>query len=106
MSESTVFQIVEDLCMLLVEKLMPEYIKWRDSEAQERTADFFKDAYGFEGVISCIDGTHIPVHKPLYCTQDYYTRKQVYAIQVQAVCDQWLMFMHIFTGLNSSAITF
>ncbi len=102
LSESTVFQIVEDLCTLLVEKLMPEYIKWPNSEAQERTANFFEDAYGFEGVISCIDGTHIPVHKPLYCAQDYFMRKQVYAIQVQAVCDERLIFTHIFAGLNSS----
>ncbi len=48
--------------------------------------------------MGCIDGTHIPVHKPLYCAQDYFTRKQIYAIQVQAVCDERLMFTHIFAG--------
>ena len=73
LSESTVFQIVEDLSAVLVEKLMPEYIKWPDNEAQERTANFFEDAYGFEGVIGCIDGTHIQIHKPVKCPQDYYT---------------------------------
>ncbi len=98
LSESMVFQAIEDLCTVLVEKMMPLYIKWLASEAQERTADFFEDAYGFEGVIGCIDGMHIPVHKPLYCPQDYYTRKQVYAIQLQAVCDEHLMFTHIFAG--------
>ncbi len=98
LSESTVLQIVEDLCTLLVEKMMPKYIKWPNSEAQEHTADFFEDTYGFEGMVGCINGMHIPVHKPLYCAQDYYTRKQVYAIQVQAVCDERLMFTHIFAG--------
>ncbi len=80
------------------EKLMPEYIKWPDSEAQECTVDFFEDAYSFEGVVGCIDGTHIPIFKPLYCPQDYFTWKQIYAIQLQAVCDECLMFVHIFAG--------
>ncbi len=75
LSESTVFQIVEDLCAILIKKLMPEYIKWPDSEAQECTADFFEDAYGFEGMVGCIDGTHILIFKPLYCPQDYFTQK-------------------------------
>ncbi len=66
LSESTIFQIIEELCTVLVEKLMTKYIKWPNSEAQERTSDFFEDAYGFEGVIGCIDGTHIPIHKPVY----------------------------------------
>ena len=60
--------------------LMTEYIKWPSSEAQERTADFFEDAYRFEGVVGRIDGTHI--HKLVYCPQDYYIRKQIYAIQL------------------------
>ncbi len=98
LSESTVFQIVEDLCGILVEKLIVKDIRWADSEAQERTADFFEDSYGFEGIIRCIDGTHIPVFKPLLGSQDFYTRKQIYTIQLQVVCDKRLMFTQIFAG--------
>lgn len=57
--------------------------------------DFF-EKYGFPNVVGAIDGTHIPIQKPAvwdaYC---FYNRKQMYSINVQAVCDANYIFTDV-----------
>lgn len=35
----------------------------------------------------CIDGTHIPILRPIEHSQDYFCYKQYFSFNVQAVCD-------------------
>ena len=37
----------------------------------------------------CIDGTHIPIRRPLESSQEYYNYKNFFSLSVQAVCDSW-----------------
>ncbi|XP_054864327.1 putative nuclease HARBI1 isoform X1 [Amphiprion ocellaris] len=42
---------------------------------------------GFLSVISCIDGTHIPITAPSHNEADYVNRKSIHSINVQIICD-------------------
>ncbi|XP_054873343.1 putative nuclease HARBI1 isoform X1 [Amphiprion ocellaris] len=42
---------------------------------------------GFLSVISCIDGTHIPITAPSHSEADYVNRKSIHSINVQIICD-------------------
>ena len=84
-SQSTVAEIVNKLCTILVEKLGPVYITWPCRERQVLTASHFENTTGLPG---CIDGTHILIHKLSDFAVDYYTRKKIYTIQLQGVCDE------------------
>ena len=54
LSESTVHGIVMQLCDVLVNRLMAEYIVWPTPERQREIAMFFWSVYGISGVIGLI----------------------------------------------------
>ena len=35
----------------------------------------------------CVDGTHIPIRRPIIDSQDYFNYKQFYSLNVKAICD-------------------
>ena len=43
----------------------------------------------------CINGTHIPILCPIQHSQDYFSYKQYYSLNVQAVCDYKGNFMDV-----------
>ena len=43
----------------------------------------------------CIDGTHIPIKRPIVDSQDYFNYKQFFSLNVQAVCDFRGIFMDV-----------
>jgi len=55
------------------------------------------------GCVGYIDGTHIPLDEaPVEDPESYFTRKQRYAIQLQAVCDNAKRLRNIFVGFPGS----
>lgn len=56
------------------------------------------------GCVGYLDGTHIPLYEaPIDDHESYYSRKQEYGIQVQAICDNNLMFTNVSVGYPASA---
>ena len=43
----------------------------------------------------CIDGTHVPVRRPLVNSQYYFCYKQYFSLSVQAICDYRGYFMDV-----------
>ncbi len=74
-TESTAHGIVEKLCEILVQKLMPKFVKWPGPIEQRVIADSLEEMYGFPGVVGCIDCMHIKMNQPLQFAQDFVTRK-------------------------------
>ena len=97
-SESTAHAIVESLCEILVRDLMPWFVHWPELQEQRVIADTLEEIYGFPGVVGCIDCTHIKMNQPLEFPQDFITRKQVFTINLQAVCDHNMLFTNVFCG--------
>ncbi len=56
------------------------------------------------GCVGYIDGCHVPLFEaPLKDHDAYYSRKQQYGIQLQAVCDNDLVFRNVTVGYPASA---
>ncbi len=77
---------------------MPHFVHWPEPQEQRVIADTLEEIYGFPGVVGCIDCTHIKMNQPLQFAQDFVTRKQVFTINLQAVCDHNMLFTDVFCG--------
>ena len=55
----------------------------------------FLQRFGFPQVIGCIDGTHIPIKQPVENAHDYFSYKQTYSINCQAICNAFGQFTNV-----------
>lgn len=56
------------------------------------------------GCIGYMDGTHVPLFEaPLQDHEGYFSRKQLYALHVHAICDNHLLFRSVSVGYPASA---
>ena len=55
----------------------------------------FELKFGMIQPSACVDGTHIPVKRPLKDSQDYFNYKQLFSLNVQAVCNGKGQFMDV-----------
>lgn len=82
-------------------ELEKDWIRWPDEterlEIARNMVDHLPNCIGY------IDGSHINLEEaPLDDPESYFTRKQRYAIQLQAVCDNNKMIRSIFVGYPGS----
>ena len=54
-------------------------------------------------MVGCIDATHIKILKPVAFDTNYYMQKQVYMINLQAVCQENLLFTNAYIGFAGAA---
>jgi hypothetical protein len=62
----------------------------------------FLMAQGLPDVIGAIDGCHIPIKAPRENDSEYINRKCFHSLQLQAVCDDNLMFLDVYCGWPGS----
>ena len=87
-SRCTVGQIIQEICMFLTKNIGPELIKFPETkEDVSIEISAFLQRFGLPQVIGCIDGTHIPIKQPVENTHDYFSYKQTYSINCQAICN-------------------
>ena len=93
---STVSKIIKEVCSAIAYKLGPTYVKLPQTEEEmiEKAAEFVSK-FGMHQAFGCIDGTHVPILRPLEHSQDYFCYKQYFSLNVQAVCDFRGMFMDV-----------
>jgi len=87
---SYVWRVIQVIC-----KLLPMYIRWPSFEERSREAPnwLFKDCIGF------LDGSIMILRdKPTVDHEAYFSRKKVYGLNVQAVCDWNRRFMFVSMG--------
>jgi len=82
--------------------VQPQFISWPTRQEQTQIAHNFLRKTGFPGVVGCIDGTHIPIPGPSDHRASYINRKGFPSLQVQAVCDDNLRFLDVYTGWPGS----
>ena len=91
----TVSVYVRRVCHAIT-NLMPKYIFLPKTEAEvTKVADGFCQKYQMPQCIGAIDGTHIPIKKPLINSTDYLNRKGYYSMNVQAMCDSNYIFTDV-----------
>ena len=92
----TASKIIYEVCKAIAFKLGPELIKLPSSKSEMRQkAAEFEVRYGMVQAFGCIDGTHIQIKRPTMNSQDYYSYKMFYSLNVQAVCDSRGLFMDV-----------
>ena len=82
--------------MILKKNIGPELIKFPETKEEVSTEiSAFLQRFGFPQVIGCIDGTHIPIKQPVENAHDYFSYKQTYSINCQAICNAFGQFTNV-----------
>ena len=93
---STVSKVIKEVCSAITYNLGPIYVQLPKTEEEmiEKAAQF-EAKYGMHQAFGCIDGTHVPILRPIEHSQDYFCYKQYFSLNVQAVCDFRGIFMDV-----------
>ncbi|XP_025162707.1 putative nuclease HARBI1, partial [Harpegnathos saltator] len=78
--------------------LAPIFITWPKEERIEEVFKGFAMLSGFSKVIGSLDGTHINIKALSINPECYINRKGHHSIQLQAICDHELRFIHCLAG--------
>ena len=83
--------------------LKDKVITWPTQAQKERMKLEIKTKYGFQKCVGIIDGTIIILqNRPVKYGDSYYCRKNVYALNVQVVCDQKCNVLYYYGGWPGS----
>ena len=97
LGRSTVCTIVLETCRAITEVLLPRYVKVPQGESCKEAIDGF-DRLGFPQAVGAVDGTHIPIIRPVENATDYYNRKGFHSIIMQGVVDYRGIFIDVYIG--------
>ena len=100
-ARSTVCEIVQETCELIVRTLLHKYIHFPNGEKLNELVDGFKTKWGVPRCVGAIDGCHIPIASPASNRTDYYNRKGWYSLLLQGV-DHSYCFIDINVGWPGS----
>ena len=75
--------------------LGPRYFKIPTGDFPNSTVNSFEEKFGYPHVLCVVDDTHIPINKPKEDSQDYFSYKMKYALNVQGVCDSMGRFIDV-----------
>ncbi|XP_065675573.1 putative nuclease HARBI1 [Hydra vulgaris] len=86
----------EAVCKAISKNLGPKYLFLSKNQTEMRNkVSGFENKFGMTQVFGCINGTHIPIRRPLTNSQDFFCYKQYFFLSVQAVCDYKGYFMDV-----------
>jgi hypothetical protein len=93
---STASKTIHQVCKAITQFLAPKYLKLpkTQSKMQEKISEF-EVMFGMSQAFGCIDGTHVPILRPVDNSQDYFCYKMFLSLNVQAVCDSRGRFMDV-----------
>ena len=97
LGHSTVCTIVLETCKAITEVLLPRYVKIPQGELCKEAIDGF-DRLGFPQAVGAVDGTHIPIIRPVENATDYYNRKGFHSIIMQGAVDYRGIFIDVYIG--------
>ncbi|CAB4016605.1 Hypothetical predicted protein, partial [Paramuricea clavata] len=92
----TVSGVVVEVSNVISKVLGPKYLHLPvdENEMRKKVCEF-ETKFGIVQAFGCIDGTHVPILRPLKDPQDYFCYKMFYSLNVQAVCDYRGIFMDV-----------
>lgn len=95
---STVCVIVVETCTVIATKLLGKFVYIPQGESLREIVRGFEDCWGFPQAAGAVDGSHIPITKPLESASDYYNRKGFYSVILQGLVDFRGHFLDIYAG--------
>ena len=89
-----------ELCLL---RLKDQFIKLPlTRQGLQELMDEFEEEYGIPQIVGAKDGCHIEINAPLDSHEDYFNRKQHYSVNLQAIVNCDLKFIHVSFGYPGS----
>ncbi|KAH3699211.1 hypothetical protein DPMN_074166 [Dreissena polymorpha] len=101
-STSSVIRCRNRILAAVNRHLKRRFIVWPNAQKIPEVEEHFGQRNGFPGIIGALDGSHIEIKKPTLHGNSYINRKGYASLQVQAVCTDDMLFIHIFTGYPGS----
>ena len=99
---STALTMRDQFCAALLPRAN-EFIKFPRTEAETRRAmEGFAVLSDFPQIVGAIDGSHIPIKRPVEYPNDYYNRKSFHSLVLQGIADADGRFIHVSTGYAGS----
>ncbi|XP_053957928.1 putative nuclease HARBI1 [Anastrepha ludens] len=86
MSQSTFSKLTSHVLLEMENKLCPQHVQF-DPGDSSRCKKWFADKYKIDGVIGCVDGTHIRLQKPSADDNMYLNRRGHHSINAMIICD-------------------
>ncbi|XP_030747092.1 uncharacterized protein LOC115875718 [Sitophilus oryzae] len=103
MSKSTCWDVLYRTCRILLKmNSVFKIISWPIRDRAHAIMEAFQEINGFEGVIGCIDGSHIRILPPRDHPNSYCNRKIFHSVSLQGLCDNKKLFTHVYAGEPSS----
>ena len=92
----TVSAVVVEVSSAISKMLGPKYLHLpvNENEMRKKVCEF-ETKFGMLQAFGCIDGTHVPILRPVKDPQDYFCYKMFHSLNVQAVCDYRGIFMDV-----------
>lgn len=98
-SMSTVCRCVQDFCAAAEVLLVPDQVRFPDSDRFMDMSVFIEDKWGLPQCVGAIGGSHIPIITPPDFHNDYCNRSGWPSVVLQAVVDGQGQFWHVFAGM-------
>ena len=94
--QCTASKHIHSVCEVINSHLGPEYLYLpRNTDEMRQKVSEFEIRFGLSQACGCIDGTHMPIKRPVKNSQDYFSYKQYFSLNVQAICDSKGYFMDV-----------
>ena len=94
--QCTVSKVILQFCNAVTTHLGPKYLHLpRTVDEMQTTVAEFETKFGMTQAFGCVDGTHVPIRRPIINSQDYFNYKQFYSISAQAICDAKGLFLDV-----------
>ena len=101
-SRSSVCLIVQEVCQLIVDVLLPKYIKKPEGNQLRDIVQLFERKWGLPQYVGAVDRSHIPIVAPPEYHTDYFNRKGWHSVLLQGVVDHFCRFWDINVGWPGS----
>ena len=89
---------IERAAATMAEYMLPKYAKKSLEEKMKEITDEFETLWGFTQVIGTINGSHVPIIKPVESASDYFDQKGFYYIIIQGVVDSLYLLIDVNIG--------
>lgn len=84
---STIYNLIPEVCLAIVETLQPEYVRFPDTADWEAIAEGMFDAFGLPNCLGAIDGKHIRIFAPPHSGSLHYNYKKYNSVILMGVAE-------------------
>lgn len=91
--ESTLYQLIPEVCEAIVEVLKPEYVKFPNEDDWKVISQKFLEDYKLPNCIGALYGKHIRILNPPHAGSVFFNYKRYFSIVLMACCDAYRRFI-------------